>query len=311
MRNLKIKFNKLPKDKYNIPVLNLSSASLDLSLLKYGLHQSFVDKHKYVKRNVAVEMESVALRLDNYVDVSMKETFHEFLRSSTNIISNNIYSEKDNTVKLLSPLIKNDKIVILAADKESCTVILNKSDYIRKVNNIIEEGMQQGKYIETIDTTQSDLKHFQDFLYRHFKRSEHYDQMRPVSNQPGRFFATAKTHKFTSLNDITVENLKLRPIIDLTGTYTYNTSKVIANYLRPLSKNQYTISDTLKFPDLLKSADTNANYEDVSYDVESLFTSIPVAETIEYILKRIYTNKELKPLCKMSIFKKLLIKLTN
>ena len=185
-------------------------------------------------------MESVALSLDNYVDVSMKETFHEFLRSSTNIISNNIYSEKDNTVKLLSPLIKNDKIVILAADKESCTVILNKSDYIRKVNNIIEEGMQQGKYIETIDTTQSDLKHFQDFLYRHFKRSEHYDQMRPVSNQPGRFFATAKTHKFTSLNDITVENLKLRPIIDLTGTYTYNTSKVIANYLRPLSKNQYT-----------------------------------------------------------------------
>ena len=53
-----------------------------------------------------------------------------------------------------------------------------------KVNNIIEEGMQQGKYIETIDTTQSDLKHFQDFLYRHFKIPEHYDQMCPVSNQP-------------------------------------------------------------------------------------------------------------------------------
>ena len=177
----------------------------------------------------------------------MKETFHKFLRSSTNIISNNIYSEKDNTVKLLSPLIKTDKIVILATDKEFCTIILSKNDYIRKVNNIIKEGIQQGKYIETIDTTQSDLKHFQDFLYRHFKKSEHYDQMHPVSNQPGRFFATAKTHKFTSLNNITVENLKLRPIIDLTGTYTYNTSKVIANYLRPLSKNQYTISDTLNF----------------------------------------------------------------
>ena len=236
-------------------------------------------------------MDSVALRLDNYVDVR-KETFHEFLISSTNI-SNNIYSEKDNTVKLLSPLIKNDKILILAADKEPCIVILNKYDYIRKVNNIIEEGMQQGKYIETMDTTHSDLKHFHEFFYRHFQKSEHYDQMRPVSNQPVRFFATAKTRKFTSLNVITVENLKLRPIIDLTETYIYNTSKVIANYLRPLSKNQYAISDILKFPDLLKSADTNANYEDVSYDVESLFTSIPVAETIEYILKRIYTKKEL------------------
>ena len=29
-----------------------------------------------------------------------------------------------------------------------------------------------------------------------------------------------------------------------------------------------------------------------AYDVEPLFISIPVAETIEYILKRIYTNKE-------------------
>ena len=98
----------------------------------------------------------VVFRLNKYVSASMKETYHEFLRSFTNIISNNIYSEKDTTVKLFSPLIKNDKIVFLAADKESCTAILNKSDYIRKVSKIIEKGMLQGKYTETIDTAQSD-----------------------------------------------------------------------------------------------------------------------------------------------------------
>ena len=150
VHNLKTKFNKLPKDKYNIPVLNLSSESLDLSSLKHGLHQSFIHKSKYVKRNFAVKMESVAVRLDKYVDVSIKETFHEFLKSSTNIISNNVYSEKDNIVKLLSALIKNDKNVNLAVDKESCTVTINKSDYIRKVNDIIEEGMQQGKKPEIL-----------------------------------------------------------------------------------------------------------------------------------------------------------------
>ena len=107
LHNLKIKFNKLPKEKYNIPVLNLSSESLDLSSLKYGLHQSFVDKSKYVKQNVAVEMESVAVRLDKYVDVSMMETFHDFLRSTD--ISNNIYLENDNAVKLLNPLMKMTK----------------------------------------------------------------------------------------------------------------------------------------------------------------------------------------------------------
>ena len=37
--------------------------------------------------------------------------------------------------------------------------------------------------------------------------------MRPVSNQPGRLYATAKTYKFNSLDEITVENLKFQPII--------------------------------------------------------------------------------------------------
>ena len=55
--------------------------------------------------------------------------------------------------------------------------------------------------------------------------------MHPVYNQPGRIFATAKTHKFPSLLNVTVENLKLTLIIDLTGMYTCNAPKVIANYL--------------------------------------------------------------------------------
>ena len=43
----------------------------------------------------------------------------------------------------------------------------------------------------------------------------------------------------------------------------------------------------------------------------SLFTNIPVKETIEYILHKIYVDKAINPFCKKSIFKKLLIKLTK
>ena len=124
--------------------------------------------------------------------------------------------------------------------------------------------------------------------------------MHPRSNQSGRFFATARTHKFESISDITLEQLKLRPIIDQTGTYIYKALKVVAKYLGPLAKNKYTIRDTLSFPDLLKSVPSDDNYEDVSYDVESLFTSIPVQETTDYILYKIYIKKELKPFCKKS-----------
>ena len=135
--------------------------------------------------------------------------------------------------------------------------------------------------------------------------------MRPRSNQPGRFFATAKTHKFEFMEDIYLESLKLCPIIDQTGTYIYNASKVVAKYLSPLSKNEISITDTFIFPELLKNSNNDTCYEDVSYNIDILVTSIPVQETIDYVLQRIYVRKEIKPFCKKSIFKKLLLKLTK
>ena len=130
--------------------------------------------------------------------------------------------------------------------------------------------------------------------------------MRPISNQPARFFATAKTHKFDTLENINVNDLKLRPMIDQTGTYIYDASKVVAEFLKPIARNGFTISDTLAFPELLKNIENSDNYEDDSYDVELLFK-----ETIDYNIHTIYTKNVIKPMCNKSIFKKLLIKLTK
>ena len=152
---------------------------------------------------------------------------------------------------------------------------------------MINEGIAEGKYIETVDSTHKDLKHFQDFLYCNLQKHEQYENIHPKSNQPGRLFATARTRKFDSVNDITLDKLKLHPIIDQTGTYIYNASKVVAKYLRPVSKNKYSIDDTLTFLDLLKNAEESDDYEDVSYDVESLFITILVKETIEYTIQKI------------------------
>ena len=51
--------------------------------------------------------------------------------------------------------------------------------------------------------------------------------------------------------------------------------------------------------------------EDISYDVESSFTNIPINETIDYILDQIYNKKKLKPICSKLIFKRLLLKLAT
>ena len=48
-----------------------------------------------------------------------------------------------------------------------------------------------------------------------------------------------------------------------------------------------------------------------SYDVESLFTNIPIKKTLDYIIEQIYTHKKLKPICSKLIFKGLLLKLAT
>ena len=77
----------------------------------------------------------------------------------------------------------------------------------------------------------------------------------------------------------------------------YITVKVVSDYLRPLCKNEYSTNDTQKFPSMLSSIPLlQDDEEDLSYDVESLFTNILIQETINYIIEQIYVYKKLAPI---------------
>ena len=132
--------------------------------------------------------------------------------------------------------------------------------------------------------------------------------MRPISIQPARLFPTAKTRKFTDIKQININDLKLCPIIGQTGTHLYDCSKIIAYYLQSLAINKYTISDTLFFSDTLRENLLESNEEYVFYDLDSLFTSIRLGETINVILVKICVRKNLEPFCEKSVVKKLLNK---
>ena len=73
--------------------------------------------------------------------------------------------------------------------------------------------------------------------------------MLPKSNQPGQLYGTAKTHTFANFDEITIDNLKFRPIIAQIGTYTYNAAEVIANILNLCAVEIITSLETHKsFP---------------------------------------------------------------
>ena len=67
-------------------------------------------------------------------------------------------------------------------------------DYFKKLQHLIDETIEKEVYIVTEDKTFEDLKLFRSFLYRNFKKYEHYEKMLPTSSQPGQLYGTAKTH---------------------------------------------------------------------------------------------------------------------
>ena len=83
-------------------------------------------------------------------------------------------------------------IVVITGDKDSAIIIMDKNDYVKKMQEMIDRGIQDGVYAKTEDKTLPDLKLFQDLLYRNFSKYKKYDDMLPSSNQPVQLYGTAK-----------------------------------------------------------------------------------------------------------------------
>ena len=307
-KNKKLRNLSPKQSSYNyskVPIMNLSSVqSIDVSPLEHGLKQCFVHKNKYIKKDIAAEFETLCSSVDNDISPGDMENFHEFFRSATNPFTQNVHRTKDSTYSLLKPLQRNKGIVLLSGNKDSSVVILDKACYNEKNNRLLNDGISKGFYvIEENSNTLTELKSFQNFIYRNIKKHEKYKEMRPTSSQPARLFVTWKTHQFTDIKQVNINDLKLRPIVDQTGTHLYDCSKIIAQYLQSLVIKEYTISDTLSFPDILRENPLDSNEEYVSYDVDSLFTSTPLSETIDFTLDETYVRKKLEPFCKKSVQK--------
>ena len=50
--------------------------------------------------------------------------------------------------------------------------------------------------------------------------------------------------------------------------------KVVAQFLKSLARNEFTISDTLAFLELLKNIENSDDYEDVFYMTSSLYSQV-------------------------------------
>jgi len=95
-----------------------------------------------------------------------------------------------------------------------------------------------------------------------------------------------------------------RPIVFSVNTYNFKQASYLVGILQPISTNQHTVKDSFRFADWAKSYKHRNGIMD-SFDVCSLFTNVPLDETIQICLGKLYVLPD-SPAIPGPVLKKLL-----
>ena len=88
--------------------------------------------------------------------------------------------------------------------------------------------------------------------------------------------------KFTSSNN-NISDFSLRPIISFIGTYNYNLAKLVSSLIEHVIPATHCTKDSCSFCGEIKKVRAGNKFL-FSYDICSLFTSIPLTETIDIVV---------------------------
>ncbi|KAI8487041.1 hypothetical protein Bbelb_353010, partial [Branchiostoma belcheri] len=240
-------------------------------LLSKGLNFA-VTPNKIPNINIVTETESAIhrARLPQRQAEALRTKVATTLKVSKPPASN--ISREERTA--LKDLATNQDILILPADKGRCTVVLDREQYGREVQDLLGDKDTYtplkrdptNKFKGKISTTLKKLQ-TEGVLDR-----ATYLKLNPTTEQPPAFYGLPKIHKQT---------VPLRPIVPKIGSVTYELAGFLAKILGPLvGKSQHLVQNSAYLINKIKDIQVEDDETTTSYDVCSLFTSIPPKEAV-------------------------------
>ena len=215
----------------------------------------------------------------------------------------NLPKEQMDALRLIS---KNKDIIITKPDKGSRIVILNRTDYIEKVEAILSDTnkFKLSPNIDFYKISHKIERKVRNFLLNSLKKpglisEQEYKRLYPNGSFIGILYGLPKVNK---------SGTPIRPICSAVGTATYQLGKFVAKIIKPAAKNSLwtDLCNTFQFVTDIRQQELEKAYM-VSIDVKSLFTNIPLNKTIKFCLDRLYRGDKN---CKPSIPEKTLIRST-
>ncbi|XP_075157884.1 uncharacterized protein LOC142231151 [Haematobia irritans] len=186
-----------------------------------------------------------------------------------------------NTVYRTRKFLKTHKnISILNADKGNVTVAMEKRDYKDRMQKIVGDIMSYQRLNK--DPTQGLQKKNNEIVDELFKNniiseSEKRRMKTEIATAP-RLYGVPKIHK---------DNFPLRPICSSVNAPSAAMSKFLVNILKKLTTgSKYNIKDSVQFRNKIKDMTIKHDEKLISFDVVSLFPSVPVDLALRIIEER-------------------------
>ena len=280
-------------------ILNLSSRVLtpvEKSALAKGLDFSLPPKSlNYPEYLSAFEKCYRSLRIFpifgnstlSRIQSTLRETaLSSFNKYNSSQVPSNMSQEE---FRALTKLRKDKNIVVLKPDKGNGVVVMDKTSYLEKMDAIISDNTKFEKQ-DQVDIYELSIK-LEDRLTRILRKlrlskaidQETYKQLVPSGSRPGILYGLPKTHKAA---------VPMRPILSAIGTFNYGLAKYIVKLLAPFTASEYCVINSFDFAKEISQFPNANSYIMASFDVTSLFTNIPLDETIEICLRNMYDKQD-------------------
>ena len=157
------------------------------------------------------------------------------------------------------------------SDKGNATVVMDYKDSDQKVNAMLTNECTYVKLPSRpnpINQISATVNQYVWNLHQHQQTNQKCYYYLHYSNAVSpRFYGLPKIHKSA---------VPLRPIVSFVNSPAYNLSKFLSRILSGLVKNNYSVRNSWEFVEYVKNCHVQKNEIFVSFDVVSLFTSVPV-----------------------------------